>query len=102
MSDPNEDPLVTTGRREAAVVLSLFVVALTYTVGYCTWHGYDRSLEDMTFVLGFPDWVFWGVVVPWGVCTVAGWLLSAFYIANTPLEPAAPPPGASEEKPADV
>ena len=25
-------------------------------------------MEQIGLVLGFPDWVFWGVVVPWGVC----------------------------------
>lgn len=103
MNDPHEDPLVATSRREAAVVLTLFIAAMSYTVGYCAWHGYNRTLDELTFVLGFPDWVFWGIVVPWGVCTILGWLLSAFYIANTPLEPAAPPPGAAnEENPVDV
>ena len=102
MSDANEDPVVATGRREAVVVLTLFLIALTYTVGYCAWQGYKRSLDELTFVFGFPDWVFWGVVLPWGVCTIAGWLLSTFYISNTPLEPAAPPPGAATaETPVD-
>jgi hypothetical protein len=22
-------------------------------------------------VLWFPDWVFWGIVVPWGICILA-------------------------------
>jgi hypothetical protein len=103
MPDVSEDPLVTTGRREAVVVLTLFFVAVTYTVGYCAWFGYDRTLDDLTFVLGFPDWVFWGIVVPWGICTVIGWFLSTFYMADTPLEAAAPPPGtATGKEPADA
>jgi len=65
-----EDPLVKHARREAVLALSLWLMALIYTLTYCHFYGYDRPIEGMTFVLWFPDWVFWGIVVPWGVCIV--------------------------------
>jgi len=37
----------------------MWLVAMTYTVGYCGLYGYQRSAEDLRYVLGFPDWVFW-------------------------------------------
>ena len=51
----------------------------------------ETTLE---FVLGFPSWVFWGIVVPWGVCTVIACWLSFAFIRDEPLEEAAPPPDA--------
>jgi hypothetical protein len=70
MSPPSEDPLVCTARREALAVALVAVTAMIYTVGYCTRFGYGRAGEPLRFVLGFPDWVFWGILVPWGVCVV--------------------------------
>ena len=64
---PTEDPLLRNARREALVVLVAFVVAMSYTVTYCALYGYERSIDELSFVWGFPDWVFWGIVVPWAV-----------------------------------
>ena len=91
MSGPNVDPVLRSSRREAAVTLLVFTAALVYTVVYCSRHGYDRPVESLTFVLGFPDWVFWGILVPWGVCTVVSCAMSFAGMADHALEEAAPP-----------
>ena len=70
-----EDPILASSRFEAMASLVVWVVASVYTVTYCYLFGYDRPLDSLTFVLGFPDWVFWGIVVPWGICV----LLSAWF-----------------------
>lgn len=97
MSSSDEDPVVRSARREAAVTLTLFAVALAYSVGYCVRYGYGRPVESLSFVLGFPAWVFWGLLVPWGVCTLLGCWLSFVFIQDAPLEEAAAPPDASAE-----
>src|SRR4051794_29276123 len=81
MNHPAEDPVVRDSRREAVVVALVALVATLYSVGYCTHYGYGRAGEPVRFVLGFPSWVFWGIVAPWGVCVLiaAGfswWLMS--------------------------
>jgi hypothetical protein len=43
------------------------VIALGYTITYCALYAYDAKAE-LKFVLGFPEWVFWGVIVPWLAC----------------------------------
>ena len=68
MNPPREDPVVKAARREAAIALGMWLVALVYTITYCYLKGYGRSVESLSFVLWFPDWVFWGIVVPWGIC----------------------------------
>lgn len=70
MSLPNEDPVVRNGRRESVVVFATWLVAMTYTIGYCALYGYNRSIEDLKFVFGFPDWIFYGVLLPWLACIV--------------------------------
>lgn len=69
MDAPSEDPLVRDARREAAVAAAIWAGALAYTVGFCSRSAYGRDPETLTFVLGFPDWVFWGVLTPWAAVT---------------------------------
>ena len=90
MAEPVEDPVVLSGRREALITFAVFVVAVTYTVVYCTLNGYERNVEQMTFILGFPDWVFWGVLAPWAVCTGIGVWMSFYFITDAVLEEAEP------------
>ena len=101
VSRRREDPLVRSARREAVVTITIFTCALVYTVGYSTAHGFNRPLESLTFVLGFPDWVFWGILVPWGVCTLLACGLSFVFIQDEELEPAEPPPDSEEDGNAD-
>jgi len=67
---PADDPVLKAARREAILALVMWLVAMCYTVGYCYLHGYGRSTDDLSFVLWFPDWVFWGIVVPWVLCVL--------------------------------
>ncbi len=70
-------------RREAVLVLVVNLLALAWTVGYCYLHGYQhdpaswlvqmglatpRSASDLQLIAGVPDWVMYGIVVPWLVC----------------------------------
>jgi hypothetical protein len=74
MSRPREDPVVRDCRREAAAVAVIATAATAYSVVYCALFGYSRAGEPIRFVLGFPSWVLWGVVAPWGICTLlSGW-----------------------------
>lgn len=70
MSQPTDDPVLRSAKRESLVVLVTWLSAMAWTVTYSYLHGYGRAPESLTFVLGFPDWVFWGIVAPWVVCVV--------------------------------
>jgi hypothetical protein len=82
---PAEDPAYTSSRREAVVVFVVLFAAMAYTVTYCWLNGYDRDVDDLTFVLGFPDWVFWGIVVPWAVCIAFSLYFGAVYMRDEQL-----------------
>jgi len=81
-----EDPLLHSARREAIVSLALAALALAYTIGYAALFGYGRTGESLTFVLGIPDWVFWGIVIPWLACLGASWWFSFWFVEDDILE----------------
>ena len=85
MASPSEDPVLRSGRREALVVLVIWLTAMAYTVTYCQLYGYGRSVESLTFVLGFPDWIFWGVVVPWLTCLAVSWWFAYVFMTDASL-----------------
>ncbi len=86
MSSSKDDPVLRSARREGIVVFAAWLSAMTYTVGYCYLNGYDRPQESLTFVLGFPDWVFWGIVVPWGTCTIVSGLFAFCFMKDESLD----------------
>jgi hypothetical protein len=85
MPPREEDPVVRSARREALFVLVIWLAAMTYTVGYCYLFGYNRKIEDLQFVLGFPDWIFYGVIAPWGVCLLLSWIFSYVLMTDEDL-----------------
>ena len=85
-----DDLVVWTARREAIVVLVIFLCALIYTVTFCYLHGYQRRPESLTFVFGFPDWVFWGVVAPWCVCLLLSYWFGYLFMRDADLGGTAP------------
>lgn len=87
-------------RREAAIVLIVWALALIWSVGYSYLHGYQhdsdslvvqwglvtqRTAADLTHVAGFPDWVVIGILFPWIVCTVFTFGFALYGIADDDL-----------------
>ncbi len=91
-SHPVEDPLLKSAKREALVTAVLTLAALGYTIGYAAMFGYGRTAESLSFVLGVPDWVFWGIVTPWVVCLALSWWFSSWLVEDETLERALPAP----------
>ena len=93
MKTLEEDPLLRSARREGLIALGVFLVALTYTIGYCTLYGYGTD-AGRSLVLGVPSWVMWGIFLPWGLCTLFNCGFSAFVMKDHDLEEPAVPPDA--------
>jgi hypothetical protein len=102
MARPNEDPLVTSARREAIFALLVWGAAASFSISYCALYGYDRSPESLTFILWFPDWVFWGVIVPWFACLAVSVWFAMFYMRDDALGVAIEGDGAGEPPPMDA
>jgi hypothetical protein len=82
----NEYPLLKSARREALVAFGIWLTATIYSVGYCCTFGYGRDQQTLTFVLGFPDWVFWGIVMPWGACTIVSSIFAFWFMKDEDLD----------------
>lgn len=89
MSTPPEDPLVRSSRREAVIVTLMFLAAMAYTLSYCGIYGYGPNAKITPLVFGFPHWIFYGVLVPWVVCTVVSIIYAVVFITDDPLGEAA-------------
>src|SRR5262245_51196876 len=73
--DPEADRrLLRNARREAWIVVVVWALALVWTVGYCYIHGYEHDPQapapPPAQILGFPDWVTCGIMIPWLLCTL--------------------------------
>ena len=81
----DEDPVLKSGRREMLVAGAFWLAALVWTCGYCGLYGYHLKPEDLKFVLGFPDWIFWGVVCPWVLCVLISGVFAFFFMQDVDL-----------------
>jgi hypothetical protein len=63
----------------------MWAVAMTYTITYCYLRGYGRDPASLSFVLWFPDWVFWGIIVPWSICAVGSLVFAFGIMGDEPL-----------------
>jgi len=106
-----EDAVYRHTLREAKIILSLWGIALVYTCTYCYLHGYDSHPSDPATVgpavsswfgplksfdrdpanlttpmgSGIPDWVFYGVVLPWIACIVVTFWFCLFVFSEDEL-----------------
>jgi hypothetical protein len=90
MRDPpetggREQRLLRHARREGLVIMSAWAVALLWSVGVSYLFGYGREARAIGLVLGMPDWVFWGVAFPWGLCLLLSVWFCFRYMADDDL-----------------
>ncbi len=67
------------------VIMGVWLIALLWSTAVCYLGGYHRPAEEMTLVLGMPDWVFWGVAFPWGLCLLFSIWFCFKYMADDDL-----------------
>lgn len=108
-----EDPIMRRCRREAILILSVWFLCFAWSATYCYLNGYlsheprpaskvtgpdiakvvgplksfDRKPDSLTFPLGLgiPDWVFYGIVMPWVFCVVFSLVFCQFIFAEDDL-----------------
>jgi hypothetical protein len=80
-----EQRLLRNARREGLLIMAMWAVALLWTIGAGYVGGYGRDPDDISLVLGMPDWVFWAVALPWGVCLVFSTWFCFWYMADDDL-----------------
>jgi hypothetical protein len=82
-----EDSVVRSARREALAAFFVWIVAMAYTVGCCYVFGYRRDAGTLRLIWGVPEWVLWGIVVPWTACTVVAGVFAFGFLADADLGP---------------
>ena len=106
------DPVYLHTRREATFILILWICCFCYTTTYCYLNGYlsheahrnstgpaigtmlgdlesmNRDPESLStpLGLGIPDWVFYGIVIPWALCILITFWFCFFYYVEDDLE----------------
>ena len=90
MNDPlepaaKEQRLLQNARREGLLIMLVWAATLVWSVGSGYAWGYNRPAETMRLILGMPDWVFWSVVVPWGICLIFSVWFCFVYMADDDL-----------------
>jgi hypothetical protein len=65
-----EQRLLRNARREGLLIMIVWAAALVWSVGSGYLLGYRRSADEIGLILGMPDWVFWAVVLPWGLALI--------------------------------
>jgi hypothetical protein len=87
MNAPAPNPTLVRSRKEALIILSVYVVAMTWCGLVCYHWGYGRDPATLTepLGLGIPDWVFWGIVVPWLACNVFTAWFTLWYMEEEQL-----------------
>jgi hypothetical protein len=98
MVDPGR--IFRNARREALVVALVWALAAAWVVGYCYLRGYSHPADawvvraglaaageptDQGVILGFPSWVFWGILAPWLICTAFTVLYGTFGMPDDEL-----------------
>jgi hypothetical protein len=63
----------------------IWTLALAWSVGASYLFGYQRDAGDIQLILGMPDWVFWGIAVPWAICVAFTVWFCFFYMADDDL-----------------
>ena len=78
------DPVFLNSRREAWVILGCWFVALLWALPCSYFMGYGKSVDPdaMETILGMPEWVFWGIAMPWLAADVFTAWFCFCYMAN--------------------
>ncbi|PSK90218.1 putative membrane protein YhdT [Murinocardiopsis flavida] len=80
-----EDPRYRVAEREMYIAVGYWV-AFTVVVTATAWLiGGGKKAEELTFVLGFPDWFFWSVPVACLVFSGIAYVLVHRYFTDMPL-----------------
>lgn len=48
---------------KVGVIATALFISISSIISYLM--GYSRDASEVGLVLGFPDWIFWGVLLPW-------------------------------------
>jgi uncharacterized membrane protein YhdT len=93
-----EDPRYRQANREAWWAIGYWVAFTAVVTGLAWWLGYEKPAEELAFVLGFPSWFFWSVLVTSLVFSAIPVLIIKRYFEDVPLTGDGHPDPTAEER----
>ena len=80
-TDDPYDPVFLHARREAVVILCVWLACLVWSLGWYAGHGLSASPDDVATWLGMPRWVVLSIFLPWMVANLlATWFCFGFMV----------------------
>lgn len=84
------DPVLKHAKREGLIIGAAWLASMVYSCGYSYLFGYIRpghplAANDVRPILGVPSWFVWGVLFPWGLCTLFTFWFAGFCMADDEL-----------------
>ena len=77
-------------RRELWLILMARLGFAIWVISYFSINGDNLSPEEVSTVLGFPNWVFRGVVLPWMIANIFTFWFCLRFLKNDEDEEEAP------------
>jgi uncharacterized membrane protein YhdT len=86
-ADFEEDPRYRIAVREMGIGVAYWL-AFTAVVSLSAWLiGGNKEAEELTFILGFPDWFFWSCLVSCAAFSILPFVLVRYLFTDMPLSP---------------
>ena len=60
---------ITAARRELIYILIAWTVSMVWVIGFSKFHAYPDDPSEIRLMMGLPEWVLWGVALPWVAAT---------------------------------
>lgn len=80
-----EDPRYAQANREAVWAIGYWLAFTAVVTGLAWWLGYEKPADELGFVLGFPTWFFWSVLVTSLVFSaIPAWIIRRHFV-DVPL-----------------
>ena len=67
-------------RKEALHILIAWGICMAWTIGYCAMFAYGS--EEIGLLWGVPQWVLFGIGLPWMMATVYSLWFALFYMKD--------------------
>ena len=72
-------------RKELWFMLVSWAVFLIWTLSYNSTHAFDMEKSGIDPIIGMPQWVFFGILVPWVAALVLTICFAMFFMKDTEL-----------------
>jgi hypothetical protein len=80
-----EQTLLRHARREGLLIMGVWLLTIVWSIGSGYFLGYNLKPDQVQLVFGMPAWVFWSVVLPWGLCLLFSVWFCFRYMADDDL-----------------